>query len=365
MGLRSKLIEYSLAAAKKVSNFFFEKPDQIRSILILRNNGLGDLLCTTPLFEMIRYQYPEVKIYVGIGDWHDNLLDMNPYIDGVIRTNAPWHNQFVDKNSIFHILYYIFFSSEIKQLKNSRFDLGIDVLGSQWGTLLFIMSKIPIRFGVKGYAGGYKGTNRYIEFNSETHVTEASLKMGELLGIENKPSLKPQIYLTRKEIINGEKYWGLEKEYVRLAIAPGGSFKEKCWPANNFKRLLEKINKEKAKLILLGDANDVNLGERIEEGNDRVINLISKTTLRETCAIIKSCDLLVSNSSFLMHVAGAFKIPNIVLLGEWYDSSRLHKKQWGHEKSIILGKESSEGKTRLSSVNDTFILIKKINTKLY
>ena len=48
-----------------------------------------------------------------------------------------------------------------------------------------------------------------------------------------------------------------------------------------------------------------------------------------------------------MHLAGAFKIPSLTLLGDWYDSANLHHKQWGYPEGIVSGKEVAEGKLQL------------------
>jgi heptosyltransferase-2 len=45
------------------------------------------------------------------------------------------------------------------------------------------------------------------------------------------------------------------------------------------------------------------------------VSLISDKPLRETIAIIGSCDAFVSNDSGLMHVAAAMKVPTVALLG--------------------------------------------------
>ena len=53
-----------------------------------------------------------------------------------------------------------------------------------------------------------------------------------------------------------------------------------------------------------------------------------------------------------MHLAGAFKIPSLILLGEWYDSTKLHHKQWGYPESTILGKEISSSKIKMASIKE-------------
>jgi len=133
------IAELLLWVVSQVSKIWIKKPkEKPASILVLRNNGLGDLLCVTPLFEMLRKKFPDAKIYAGICSWHENLLQNNPYLTKCVQVNGPWHNQFSDNSSIFSILKYIFFSPEVKALKRLRFDSALDVVGSIWGFLLFL-----------------------------------------------------------------------------------------------------------------------------------------------------------------------------------------------------------------------------------
>ena len=90
-----------------------------------------------------------------------------------------------------------------------------------------------------------------------------------------------------------------------------------------------------------------------------VRNLCGKTDLRKTFAITSRCNAVVSNTSLLMHVAGAFSKPNLVLLGPWYDSAKLHAKQWGHEKTMVAGRETKEGVNLMTSPEEAHDLFQK------
>ena len=63
------------------------------SVFVLRNNDLGDVLLVTPLLCGLRKAFPQARIFVGVGDWANELLAGNPDIDEVLPTNAPWHNK--------------------------------------------------------------------------------------------------------------------------------------------------------------------------------------------------------------------------------------------------------------------------------
>ena len=69
-------------------------------------------------------------------------------------------------------------------------------------------------------------------------------------------------------------------------------------------------------------------------------------------AIIAHADIVICNTTMFMHVAAAFKVPTLVMLGPWYDSAKLHHAQWGHPGCTILGRECAEGNQELPSVPD-------------
>ena len=68
----------------------------------------------------------------------------------------------------------------------------------------------------------------------------------------------------------------------------------------------------------------------------------------------KDSDFVITNSSLSMHLAGAFKIPSLTLLGECYESANLHKTQWGYPEGQVLGKEKKIGKNRIASIDEVF-----------
>jgi len=355
---RRDLAEAILQGVTFASSPFIRKtPTEPKSIFVLRNNGLGDLLCATPLFEMLKLKYPNAEIIAGIGNWHEQLLDRNPYLSRCIKINAPWHNQFVVAPNILRILAYLLFSGESKALYAMKLDVGFDVVGSLWGSMLLLRCGIPLRIGVKGYAGGHSATNLHVEYDDNMHVSQAAIEMGKLLGIRKNPSLRPQIYLSDREIFDAELIWKQSSKQIRILIAPGGSFEEKRWGDLRFAKLIQLIlEKTNHQICLIGGTED-RKRVPIEQSNDhrdRVNNLCGKLNLRESAAMVHAADFVISNSSVAMHFAGAFSKPSLVLLGNCYESAKQHSLQWGYSDSVVLGKEVKAGIKQVPSPVEVF-----------
>jgi ADP-heptose:LPS heptosyltransferase len=300
---------------------------------------------TTPLLRGLKTALPESKVSIGIGDWAMPLLENNPFVDEAIACNAPWHNKqncrfpANSPKTFFEGLLYVLFSKESRYISGRKFTHGIDVLGSRQGSWLMRRAKMPNRLGVKGYAGGDNWCTKYINFKEDRNVAEAGLKFMELLNAKVEIDPRPTIFLTKDETANAESSWGEKSESTkRIILAPGGGFPEKCWGDKNFNELTNLLLKNmNYQLCIIGSKEDKN---RISANDSsQLTNLCGKLSLRQSAAMVSLADFVVCNTSLCMHLAGAFRIPSLTLLGDWYKSTELHQKQWGYPEGTVKGKE--------------------------
>ena len=314
----------------------------------------------TPLLKGLKTKFPHSRVTIGVGDWAVPLLENNPHVDELIQCNAPWHNKqncrfpANSPKTFLEGLLYVLFSKESRYLTSNKFTHGIDILGSRQGSWLMRRAKIPNRFGVKGYAGGESWCTKYLDFKEERKVTEAGLKFLELLNANVGIDPRPTIFLTKNEVAEAEAVWGEKSESnKRIILAPGGGFSEKCWGDQNFSHLINLLLKNKDyQLCIIGSKEDKN---RISANNSsQLTNLCGKLSLRQSAAIVSVADFVVCNTSLCMHLAGAFKIPALTLLGEWYESAELHQKQWGYPESTIKGKELKAFRNQTCSVSEAY-----------
>ena len=350
-----------LLKRKKGVNPFYTSlsSSDTKNIFVLRNNDLGDVLVCTPLLYALKKFYPLSSLTIGVGDWAKSLLEHNPSISEIIPCNAPWHNKQICRfpaNSpvtFLQGLLYCLFHKESKYIAKKRFNHGIDILGSRQGSWLMLRCGIQNRLGVHGYAGGDNLCHRSIHFNENRHVALSCLEFLKLFQIDLEIEPRPLIFLTKKETDQARHRWGIEEiPKLKIVIAPGGGFQEKCWGDENYTQLTRYLlHDPNNRISIIGSDEDES---RIKsESSKNLSNFCGKLSLRESAALVSEADFVVTNSSFCMHLAGAFKIPSITLLGDWYDSANLHKQQWGYPESIVLGKETNEGITKIASVDET------------
>jgi len=325
MGFRRKALEGFVRFTSVFTPAKPLPPAEPRRILVLRNNDIGDLLVVTPLFAALRNRFPNAEIIAGVGSWNRPVLESNPHVTRILEINAPWHNQFIRNQGAIDAISYIYFSREARALQSERIGIGIDVLGSGYGSLFMMRVGIPFRLGVRGYAGGESGVQQAIHFDPEEHVGRQALRFAEELGCANLPEVRPQLFLEKEPENHGA-----------IVIAPGNGLAKKNWPIGHFKELVAGLGC--SPLILAGSKADRDAASQICSGNPNVENLCGLLSLRDTFAVIAGAQLVISNSSMAMHAAAAFRRPAIVLLGEHFTSAAQHHAQWGYPETIVLGR---------------------------
>jgi ADP-heptose:LPS heptosyltransferase len=301
---------------------------------------------------------------MGVGEWARPLLENNPDLDEIITCNAPWHNKqncrypANSPKTFLEGLCYSLFSKEVHLLRKIKFSHGIDVLGSRQGSWLLRSAGIPYRFGVKGYAGGDNWCQKYVSFKENRKVAEAALEFLKLLGSNERIEPRPKIYLTEDEVKEARRRWNVnDTKRKKIILAPGGGFPEKCWGDENFNHLTNLLFKEDSVDISIIGSREDRARIKVQEC-DRLKNLCGSLGLRESAAMVSQSDFVITNSSLCMHLAGAFAVPSITLLGDWYESAILHHKQWGYPEGKVLGKEIKSRITRTIEPIEALQLVK-------
>ena len=356
MGWKGNIIDMPLGLAARVIALRNGPMPKAPSIFVLRNNDIGDLLVTTPLFEALARRFPDSEIVAGVGRWNFPVLENNPFVTDIVEVNAPWNNKNVPGQEWGNVIRYIARSPEITHLAARHFDIGIDVLGSHVGSALLMRLGIPYRLGVRGYRGGHTAAEQFVQYNPAEHVGRSALRFAELLGATELPENRPQLFLSEEERSAGESRWpGRAGGRIRITLGIGGGFREKCWPTQSFANLLDLLREHPTiDIALVGGVGDRSIGAALAVGRPDVHDLSGILSLRETFALTSASDAVVSNPSMLMHVAAAFRKPTVVVLGPYFPSAIEHDAQWGYPGTCrSLGSDSRGGTASPSFAFDT------------
>jgi ADP-heptose:LPS heptosyltransferase len=315
------------------------RPESPKSIFVLRNNDVGDVLAVTPLFDALRRRFPQARIAAGVGSWSAPVLEGNPHISETLKVEAPWFNKYTRGVGAAGRFAYILRSPEVEEIRSRNFDIGVDVVGTPWGSLLLSQAGIPYRLGVKGYAGGHTGVQGCVRYDPNESVSRSSLRFAEALGATDLPEARPQLFLSVEEREAGERLWSGDGKR-RIVVGPGGGLAVKLWPREYYAALIQRLGElGDVESIVVGGPMERGLAEELTFGGARALSGLG---LRETFALVATSHLVICNSSMLLHVAAAFRRPTVALLGPSFPSASAHQAQWGYPGTCVsLGRESN------------------------
>ena len=294
-----------------------------KKILIINPFGIGDVLFTTPVIKAIKKQFPEAFI----GYWSNArvkpILASNPRIDKVFALSRG------DLKKIYQDSFLKGAWRSLKlawEIKKEHFDICLDFSLDHRYSLFAKIIGIPKRVGFNYKARGRFLNSRIdIDGYHDRHVVEYYLELLKFLGIQ---ALDNDLYLAvpleseikAKNILASA---GIIENDLVIGIAPGagGSWGKdagyKHWPALKFAQVGDRLISElKAKVVILGDESERKIAEVILHAmRNKPIDLTGKTSLEILPALIKNCNLLITNDGGPMHMAAALGVKTVSIFG--------------------------------------------------
>ena len=123
----------------------------VRKILALRLDRLGDLVMTLPALAMLRKLATQAEIVLAVGSWNEELARRLTFIDDIRIVDAPWAAWGQEAS----------WSRAARALKEGeRPDLVIDFQGDVRAILLMAMTGAPLRAGFGDTGGAHLLTHQ-------------------------------------------------------------------------------------------------------------------------------------------------------------------------------------------------------------
>jgi heptosyltransferase-2 len=290
----------------------------MKKILVIALSGIGDALMFTPALKLIKKSMPEVDLDVLIMfKGAKTILEENPNVSNII------YFDFLDSR-IFSSLKFIF-------SLRKKYDASINVYPSNRReyNLINFMIGAPKRGAVKYLRKdfvnlGFLNNARVIE-NDSIHNVHENINICEKLfnrKFNEEPEL--EIFLKDSDLSFAESYLTNNNISVKdlvIGFHPGcATLKnhiKRRWEPEKFAALGKRLIKDyNAKILIFGGPEEEilkeNITNQISSGNSFVVKT---NTLGESAAVMKRCNLFITNDSSLMHVASALKLNIIALLG--------------------------------------------------
>lgn len=299
-------------------------PEEVKSVLALAPNWLGDTAMCTPALRALRHRFPAATLTVAANPACCDLLEDLPWINGLFRL--------LPKSSLLPLM------RQAKQLAPDAGDLTVVFPHSFRSALLawFIKSGQRIGYARDGRAPLLtRSLAPYMEDGRITPVYMAQeyLDLVRVIGAEDDGAglelgVNPAVLETVKPCLDGKG--------PLIAVAPGAAFgPSKRWMPEAFAEAVDTLaDQAGARFILLtGPDEEDTRAAVINHAQTRFIEAPSNVPgISAMKAMISQCDLLLCNDSGPRHIAVAFGKPIVCVMGP---TSPLYT-EGSYEKGVVI-----------------------------
>jgi len=312
--------------------------DMVSRVLVIRLDELGDFVCTIPFLRAIRGNYTNAKITLVANKRVAALAEVCPYLDEFIGMDLPRRKPPFDQI----LTSWAARRFAVKHLVNRDFEIAIiprsDI--DNGGALeMAYHAGIPHRIGydetvfplkrIKN-AGYHRLLTQIVNPVSDLHEVRQSLNVAEFLGAA-VTNAKLELWTRDADDAAAERLLIPFREHHRplVAVAPSANLPRRIWPSHKFGELAATLHRKiGAQFLVIGgpDAEAIayDLVNKSALTSKHILNLAGATTLRETVALLRSCDLFVGNDSGPMHLAAAAGIPCVEISCHPHGGSEVH-----------------------------------------
>jgi heptosyltransferase II len=305
----------------------------MESILVRSVNWLGDAVMTTPALLRLREALPGAHITLLSPEKLAGLWERQPFVDEVMT--------FSESENLWQVS---------RRLRERKFTASVAFPNSMRSALELWLAGIPRRVGVARNGRSLfltatvppppaalemrkrsvqdihrrikhaEGATRY---PAQAHHVHHYLRLTAALGASPEP-MPPRIELSLEDLAAARGKFGLTHVVGGpwFGMSPGAEYgSAKRWPADRFVAAACALQKKtQCRWAILGGAGEFALAETISADIARAtgeptLNLTGLTSLRELAAVLKICDLVLTNDTGPMHLAAAVGAPVVAIFG--------------------------------------------------
>ncbi len=276
--------------------------------LVIRLSSLGDVVLATPVVELLKKHHPDAEVDFLVKKEYSELLEGNGNISRIISFDSKGDHKGI--TGIFTI---------VRELKREGYTHLVDLHGnlrsrmitgllSDSETLRYkkqVLQRRMLLWGLKPRT---------------IHTVKAYCSSLSSLDVKTDFIPLPSIRISQEEDDVARELlrtFGISDGLLLTGLNPGAKWATKRWTEEGFVEVGKKVISELgSRVLLFGGPDEKGLCERIAESiGEGAFSVAGKTGLKEAAALIKRCNVFVSNDSGPMHIATAVGTPVVAIFG--------------------------------------------------
>ena len=277
----------------------------LKRILALRLDRLGDFLTTLPALKALRDAAPDAHLELAVGSWNEPIARRLPFIDSVRIVDTPWAAwgkkvRFQDARQA------------LRGHLEETPDLAIDFQGDVRVLLLMATTRAKLRAGYDNTGGRYLLTHRG-RWDEKKSWYWQNLELVRALFPDAESDLRPVNFVTPEDREQAKPLIG-ESSRPLVGIHPSAGRALKQWELEKFAALADRLS-ARARVILTGASGDRALVETIVAKATSKPETLVGNELATFAAVVERFDVFVTGDTGPMHLSHAVGTPNVAIFG--------------------------------------------------
>lgn len=309
MSIRGKKVDAGLHPATRAEEKEFR-------ILVVRPDRLGDVILSTPVFEVIKRHYPKAHLAVMVREPVAQLVRGNPFVDEVILYD-PERRHWGFRG----------FLRLVGDLRARRFRVAVVLQSHRRIAAAIFLANIRYRVGPLSKLHSYFFYNRGARqrrSHVEMHETDYNLQLLRRLGIRVGTRRIPLQVSYSQSVGEKARAWLIERGFVPgetlVAVHPGMGGSALNWPESHYVEFIHALLRDGRRVLVTGGPSEVSLLNRIREAlgsqRDKAIfygsadpQVAPLGSVEFLAGLFSCCNLVVAPSTGPLHLAVALGKP--------------------------------------------------------
>ena len=306
--------------------------DQRSSILIIRRDNIGDLVCTTPLISALRQRYPQAHIAALVNTYNRQVLEGHPDLDAVHAYAKAKHRPPGQSR----LAVYGHKLGLMLKLRARRYDYAL--LASPYpGTSALRLARWVAPAHIAGYAESTGLVDLALPHGGPkaVHEVEDVFRLAQLFGIEGAPG-KLSIGVDAAARARAQAAVGARAAGHKLiALHISARKPSQRWPVERYAALMRALGAEADFLLLWSPGaadhpqhpgDDAKARAVMDAAGGLPLRAYPTLELRDLAAALSLADYVICSDGGAMHIAAALGKPILCFFGD-SDAARWHP--WG------------------------------------
>lgn len=209
--------------------------------------------------------------------------------------------------------------AEAIYLRQERFQVAVIVNHSFRSALTALLAGIRVRVG---HAQEFRGPllSHPVVYGHDDYETQSCFDLLDKLRIPYEFS-HPHLSVSEQEMSSVRPL----VDGATVGLQPGARFGQKQIPIETSAEIANRLHREGQRVALFGGPDEEKfLADFLSKLSFEPINLVGKTSIRETMSSLKHLKVMIGSDTGLMHMAAAVNCPTVTVFGP-----TPHLK-WGH-----------------------------------